>query len=118
MHVSRGVSDASSTVSAPASARVASLRSGMRPYRGMPRDTLDRTRDAIAVAGAGLSLVERLAALFRTDPKRKARRLRARAAKLRVRAAALNERPFDWPRRDRLRRQADVLEAQAAVLDP
>lgn len=79
---------------------------------------VDTARDAIAVAGAGLSLVERLAALFRTDPKRKARRLRARAAKLRVRAAALNERPFDWPRRDRLRRQADVLEAQAVVLDP
>lgn len=83
------------------------------------RDPLDTAHAAIDTAGASLTLLERLAALFRVDPRRKAARLRRRASKLRARAAAIAPLVPEvyLSRRERLRRQADALEAQAKALE-
>ena len=65
-------------------------------------DPLDRARAGLAVAGQGLSLIERLASLFRPNPERKAARLRARADRVEARGKP--------DKAARLRAQADRLD--------
>lgn len=66
---------------------------------------LDKARQGLAVASEGLGLVERLAALLRPDPTRKAARLRARADRLEARGKGAKA--------ARLRAQADRLDMGA-----
>lgn len=63
--------------------------------------------DALQVAGAGLSLAERLAALFTRDPER---RVAGRIARLRGRTARLRAKAEDA----RTPRRAAILRARAA----
>ncbi len=63
---------------------------------------LDKARQGLAVASEGLGLVERLAALLRPDPTRKAARLRARADRLEARGKV--------DKAARLRAQADRID--------
>lgn len=72
----------------------------------------DKINDGLAVAGAGLSLVERLARLFTPDPVRKAARLRGKARRLYARSLTVGS----DKRADRMVARADGLAAQAAAL--
>lgn len=65
-------------------------------------DALSKARQGLAVASEGLGLVERLSALLRPDPTRKAARLRARADRLEARGKV--------DKAARLRAQADRLD--------
>lgn len=68
-------------------------------------DALDKARQGLAVASEGLGVVERLAALLRPDPARKAARLRARADRVEARGKGAKA--------ARLRAQADRIDMGA-----
>lgn len=74
-------------------------------------DVTDKIRDGLAVTDAGLSIVERLARLFRPDPARRAARMMARAGRMNARSMTAGPR-----RAAKLRAQAAALVAAAHTL--
>ncbi len=74
-------------------------------------DPIDTITNGLAVADKGLSLVERLAALIKPNPTRKAARLLARAGRLNARALTATPR-----RAEKLHARADALVRAARAL--
>ena len=86
--------------------------------RPMSRDPLKTVSDVLEVAGAGLTLADRLAVLLHIDPARvaarRARRTQARIARLRGRAARLGRLA---PSRSPRRREAMLARAAGATAE-
>lgn len=82
-------------------------------------DPLQRAAAALSLADRALDIADGFASLVgRVTPEQRAARLRARAIRLRARADALDERPFEWSRRDRLRARAAGLDIRADAIAP
>lgn len=79
--------------------------------RSMP-NTVDTANRVLETTSTAVSLAERIALLFRADPRRKAARLRGRAAKKRAKAVGKATHQAT-----RLLADAAALEAQADALD-